>query len=247
MHLHFGNRIAKPQVRMLYDLRDVVYDRAWFESAPNAELYYMYRDLFLSKRDEGLLKERGLRYDITIIPPRMLGREFVKTLGHFHAPLLGSELTYPEVYEVLSGEAHYLMQRLEGEKVMDIVVVKAKKGDKVIVPPSYGHVTINPSNKILKMANFVARNFESNYAPFKSRGGAAYFELASGFVKNNSYASVPEIRFLKPCNFSELKLKKGREMYQLAREGAETLEWLTSPGRYASLFTKVLNNSYSMR
>ncbi len=242
MELRFGSKIAKPQVRMLSELREVVYDRTWFERAENVEVYYMYRDLFLSRRDGAVLKELNLRYDITIIPPRKLGTEFVKTLGHYHAAILGTGITYPELYEVLGGEAHYMMQKLAGDKVEDVILIKARQGDKVIVPPNYGHVTINPSNKILKMANLVARNFESDYAPFKSKGGAAYFELTTGFVKNNNYSSAPEIRFLKPCKFSELRLKKNKEIYALLHEDAEVLEWLVAPQKYEWLFKKALSN-----
>ena len=42
--------------------------------------------------------------------------------------------------------------------------------DKVLVPPGYGHITINRSNKTLKMANFVARNFSSLYDPIQGEG-----------------------------------------------------------------------------
>jgi oxalate decarboxylase/phosphoglucose isomerase-like protein (cupin superfamily) len=86
-----------------------------------------------------------------------MGLEFVKTYGHYH-PRVNPKLryTYPEIYEVLDGDAHYLLQRaLNDESVDDVTLVKATRGDKVIVPPNYGHVTINPSERTLKMANWV--------------------------------------------------------------------------------------------
>jgi len=63
-----------PDIRWLYDMKDVLYDQEWAASAENTELYYMYRDLYLSRADRDRLREQGLRYDITIIPPLMLGR-----------------------------------------------------------------------------------------------------------------------------------------------------------------------------
>ena len=63
------------------------------------------------------------------------------------------------------------------------MVIYASAGDKVLVPPDYGHVTVNRSNKTLKMSNFVARSFSSIYAPFKEMGGAAYFCTTEGFVR----------------------------------------------------------------
>ncbi|MFQ6072954.1 MAG: glucose-6-phosphate isomerase family protein, partial [Methanosarcinales archaeon] len=71
--LSFGGRTKEPDIRMLYDMSDVIYDQEWLKGAENLELYYMYRDLSLSKKDAQIIKENNLRYDITIIPPRMLG------------------------------------------------------------------------------------------------------------------------------------------------------------------------------
>jgi len=151
-------------------------------------------------------------------------------------------MTYPELYEVLEGEAHYLLQRMEQEqgrgteRITDVVVVTAKKGDKVLIPPNYGHVTINPSEATLKMANWVANAFSSIYEPIKMKGGAAYFELTNGeFVKNAKYGGVPDIRFLKPSDVEKeaglnlnLNLSKETEMYGLIKQ-PETLAFLTNP------------------
>lgn len=239
--MRFGSREFEPSVRMLYDIKEVIYDKKWLETAENCELYYMYRDLYLSKRDREILLETRLRYDITIIPPRMLGREYVKTLGHYHPLVPGTHLSYTEIYEVLEGKAHYLLQKEDDGRIVDVALVEAEKGDKVIIPPNYGHVTINPSNKALKMANFVARDFRSVYEPYKERGGAAYFELEGGeFVENKNYGDLPSIRHLKPSNYSSLGLEKNREMYGIIRKDPELLGYLTAPERYEDLFKKIL-------
>jgi len=238
--LIFGGRVFKPNVRKLDDMRNVIYDNKWLNSAGNPELYYMYRDLFLSVKDRQIILENGLRYDVTVIPPHMLGMEYVKTAGHYHPSILGTDLSYPEIYEVLEGSAHYLLQRRQNDGITDVVLVKAKKGDKVIVPPDYGHITINPSNKELKMCNWVARDFSSVYEPIREKGGAAYFELTTGFVKNENYGDVPEMRFLKPANFPDVSLNKNKEMYGLIRKDPKLLEFLTKPQDYGWLFERVL-------
>ncbi len=237
--LEFGTKRVKPSVRMLFDMKDVIYDREWLGRANNAELYYMYRELSLSKNDALTMKEHNLRYDITVIPPRMLGCEFVKTAGHYHPKVTGTDITFSEIYEVLSGEAQYLLQKPEDNQIKDVILIKASAGDKVIIPPGYGHLTINASNKVLKMANWVARDFESVYSPIKEKGGGAYFILDNGFVKNPRYDSVPEIRLIKPSGFRELGLQKSREMYGLVRD-IKNLEFLTKPQEYGWLFEKIL-------
>ena len=231
--LKFGGRTFFPDVRKLGDMKEVVLDKRFLASANmDMELYYMFREVSKNEEDEKRIKERELRYDITIIPPNRLGAEFVKTAGHYHPLLPGSQMTYPEMYEVLEGEAHYLLQRKDEkrgtEKITDVIVVKAKEGDKVIIPPNYGHVTINPSETTLKMANWVARTFSSIYEPIRVKGGAAYFELTNGeFIKNEKYGAVPDIRFLKPEDtwIKQIKLNYEVAMYELLRE-PEKLQFL---------------------
>ncbi len=106
--LEFGTKRVKPTIRTLFDMKDVIYDREWLRMANNIELYYMYRELALSKNDTLTMKEHNLRYDITVIPPLMLGCEFVKTAGQYHPKVPGTDMTFSEIYEVLSGEAQYL-------------------------------------------------------------------------------------------------------------------------------------------
>jgi glucose-6-phosphate isomerase len=237
--LLFGGKRKTPDIRRLYDMRDVVYDKTWLATASNLELYYMYRDLALSRGDEQIIREHGLRYDITVIPPFMLGCEYVKTAGHYHARVPGMEITYPEVYEVLQGNAQFLLQRVEDGVVEDIVLIRAGPEDKVIIPPNYGHVTINAFNKVLKMANWVARDFSSLYDPIREKGGAAYFVLRDGFVKNPRYGDIPDLRLLEPKAFPEVGLIRKKEMYGLVRN-IKDLAFLVEPEDYDWLFRRAL-------
>ena len=179
----------KPNVRYLNEMKDVLYNKKWAKKAPNLELYYMYR---------GLKEKNGLRYDITIIPSRMLGKEFVKTKGHEHVG------KYGELYIVLEGQAIYLMQKREKDIIKDVYAVKAKKNDIVVILPDYGHITINPSKKDLKMANWMAKEVKNDYKPIQRMQGACYFYILrpgsgqTGWIKNKNYIKVPKLRFEKP-------------------------------------------------
>lgn len=237
--LEFAGKRVKPDIRKLDDMKEVIYDKKWLETTEVTDLYYMYRDLFYSNRDHSLIQENDLRYDITIIPPFNMGLEYVKTAGHYHPLIKGTDYTYPEVYEVLSGVAHYLLQKAENAKITDIILVEAKEGDKVIIPPNYGHVTINPSNKELKMANWVSNQFSSIYEPYRDFRGAAYFELNDGsLTQNNNYKDLPQIRHLKPTNISELGYYKNKEMYALIHD-PEKLEYLNQPQEYTGIWDKI--------
>jgi len=237
--LTFGGRTQEPDIRMLSEIEAVLLDREILQGG-DRELYYMYRDLALSQRDRDTMLEHGLRYDITIIPPAMLGREYVKTAGHYHPHAPGTDMSYPEVYEVLAGEGHYMLQKLTGGgSVIDVVLVRALVGDKVIIPPDYGHVTINTSNKELKMANWVSREFSSMYEPYVELHGAAYYLTEDGFIANPGYRDAPEVRKVKPKSFSEVGLVRGREIYGLVRDLGK-LDFLNRPQEFGWLFEDML-------
>ncbi|HDH41519.1 MAG TPA: glucose-6-phosphate isomerase [Candidatus Altiarchaeales archaeon] len=239
--LRFGDSIIEPDIRMLSDMKEVIYDREWLKGAQDVELYYMYRGLALNDRDREILRRERLRYDITVIPPYNLGNEFVKTAGHYHPRVSGTDLSYTEIYEVLEGKAHYLLQRLEKDGIMDVVLVRAEKGDKVVIPPNYGHITINPSEKELRMANFVSDRFSSVYEPIREKGGGAYFELIDGsFIRNKNYGKLPDLRFLRAKDLKEFGIEKSREMYSLI-ETPERLRFLDRPQDFTDLFEFVLD------
>ncbi len=181
MEIDLKNR--KPDVRYLNDMQKVIYDKKWLKTAPNLELYYMYR---------GVKKKDDLRYDITVTPPRMLGKEFVKTKGHEHNE------KYGEVFIILGGEVIYLLQKRKGDEIEDVYAVKGKKDDVIVVPPYYGHVSINPSDKELKTGNWISKDCKSDYQPFLEKQGACYFYTQDGWIKNKNYKKVPKLHFEKP-------------------------------------------------
>jgi len=60
--LEFAGKRIKPDIRKLYDMREVIYDQEWLQATEDKDLYYMYRDLSYSNRDHNLIKENDLRF-----------------------------------------------------------------------------------------------------------------------------------------------------------------------------------------
>lgn len=229
---------VKPDIRTLEQMSDVVYDQKWFENADKqTPLYYMYRGLGKNEADKKKIADAGLRYDITIIPAKMMGKEFIKTAGHAHSK------HFPEIYEVLEGNAVYLMQKFTTKKIKDVYIVKAKKGDKVIIPPDYAHITINASKKDLKMANWIAIENKSSYELIQNKDGGCYFATKGFFgikwIKNGSCIDLPELREQQPTNFTELNLDKNIPMYTLVK-ALDKLDFLKNPTKYPELWAKIL-------
>ena len=105
--------LPPPRLRTIEEIRNVLMEPACECREP---LYFMYRDLSKNREDGQWLRDQGLRYDITVIPARTLCGEYVKTKGHHH-PVNGKGVPYPEIYEVLEGEAHYLLQTRSADDV----------------------------------------------------------------------------------------------------------------------------------
>ncbi len=189
MKIKFGDLIFEPSVRKADEIKLVLYEESNIDD--EEVLYYMYREVAKNEEDAELIRKYNLRHDITVIPPRIIGREYVKTLGHVHVP------DAPEIYYVIEGKAHFLMQKVEGLKVLDVYLVEAEAGDSVVIPSGYGHVTINPTKETLIMGNWIGREVKGDYSMFKKLRGACYYELKEGFVKNKNYEEVPEIRIIK--------------------------------------------------
>jgi len=219
--------LPAPAVRTADEMRCVLADP---EAACGGPLYFMYRDLAFTTGDRAWMAEQGVRFDITVIPPAVIGGEYVKTKGHYH-PENPAGVGYPELYQVFAGEAHYLLQQKD---LSDVVVVKAHAGEFVLVPPGYGHVTINPGAEVLVMANLVSTRFSSEYGAYKEMRGAAYYEMEGGaWVRNTRYGVVPEIQEIRAQEMPELMIRHGRGIYDLVA-GSADLSFLNEPERMVS-------------
>jgi glucose-6-phosphate isomerase len=202
--------------------------------AASDPLYYMYRDLARSEADRCWLACHRLRYDITVIPSRDLCGEFVKTKGHYH-PVNPAGTGYPELYEVVEGTAQFLLQTLTLD---DVVLVVAGTGARVVIPPGYGHISINPSpDTTLVMANLVSTAFESEYGEYETLHGAAYYVMSDGrIIKNPHYPDMPPVR---KCTVVKGQGAAGHActgpIYSLVGD-ADALAFLNEPEKYPGIF-----------
>ncbi len=232
----WDGELPQPSVRTTEEMRSVLASPACERSGP---LYYMYRDLAKSDEDWSWLHRQELRYDITVIPPRDLCGEWVKTKGHYH-PRNPAGTGYPEIYEVIEGEARYLLQ---SRSLDDVVMVSASAGDLVIIPPDYGHISINPSSDMtLVMANIVSTAFESEYGEYEKYHGAAYYAMSDGTVrKNSSYPSLPPLRYIgATCVPGMHPLCKAPLYGMIGNETA--LSFLNEPEKFLTVFSILLKD-----
>lgn len=241
MQSAFGGEVRAPSydVRTDAEIRKVMLD-------PDADVpevvYWMMRDT--GRADVQYRKDtHDLRFDISNFVATMYGPEYLKTSGHYHIKTPDGEYAYPEVYGVLSGRATYLLQKvadpsapLEDVVVEDCIVVEGTAGDKIIMPPDYGHVTINRLPVPLVMANWVSDRFSSRYGAVEEARGFAYYLVdADGgpkWVKNPKYDDVPPLRIAEVREVPELGLTADVPLYTAGQENPEKMDWLNNPGEY---------------
>jgi glucose-6-phosphate isomerase len=210
-----GIAAPSPEARTIEEVRPYLEDGA--ARAARRDAYLMYRGV-MREEDRELFSRTNLRYDITVIFPGNLGREFPKTIGHVHAVKPGTSLTYPEVYEVLSGTAYFLFQRMEAEGVAgEVYLVVTEPGEKVVVPPGFGHVTVNPKDEPLIVANLFRDNVTSDYTSFKSHRGGAYYvgKYDEGVVGADTRNGIAVARNGRYRRFDRLSVVRPREVYGL--------------------------------
>ena len=235
MKCWWNGALPAPGIRTIRDMRSVLADPSCRVTDP---LYYMYRDLARLEADRRWLTDHRLRYDITVIPPRDLCGEHVKTKGHYH-PDNAAGTGYPELYEVLDGTAQFLLQ---SRPLDDVILVHADTGARVIIPPGYGHITINPSpGATLVLANLVSTAFESEYGEYESRHGAAYYVMRDGrIIKNRHYPAMPPVRRYTVVRGEGAagRISTGPIYALIGNRGA--LAFLNEPEKYPDVFTGLL-------
>ncbi len=204
--------LIKKSERSLEELRPYL-KNSNIKSGPNP-VYCVWRYVHLAS---------DLRYDLTLMPPGTIDGEFVKTAGHYHKP-------YPEVYEILMGRANFLIQSESA-----VYLAEAGPKEKFIIPPGFGHNTINVFNKPLLLANWISEKATYNYEPYKNNHGAMYYFLNNDnlvdIIKNPNYGSVPEIKKIKTGEYPEFGLVKNRPLYNLVNN-IEKLRFLNYPEEF---------------
>jgi len=163
--------------------------------------YYMIRGNMKNNRGN----------NITIWEPGIVGREYIKTYGHYHIGNLD------ETYKFISGEGIALLQKLavdqNGNMIKDTVeefkAIPVKVGDELFIPTSSGHLVVNTGLDFLVTSDDSPVNFEeanpaslpghADYEMVKQMRGFAYY-----VVENNGTPALVKNKLYKEIRKSEL-------------------------------------------
>lgn len=214
------------------------------------EPYYDFYKAIVSKKTRNTFSEANLRYDSTVILPGVVGKEFKKTAGHFHLPIPGESYSFPELYQVINGKALFVMQRVDNYKketsmtIEDMILAEVRAGETIIVPPNYGHCTVNLSKEPLVFINLVSINSINYYDSVKqSHGMGVYvFETNDGYrlEKNPNYKFKCIPKIVTPIENLKLGIQKNIPIYTKFLDSSNLFTYLNTPKDLEVEFFKVL-------
>ncbi len=216
-------------VRKLHDLAGV-----WAQPVTDEDrVIYRYTAGLHLPGDAQVWKDANVIFGIVIFAPGVLGGEYVKSSGQFHPPVPPTNQATPEVYTVLSGTGHFMLQKASCDKdyqdTSDPVLVEVQAGESFVVPPDYGHLQINPASEPLVFSYLVMDGMKGRYEPYKKMQGAAFYEMQDGFVRNENYDSGLELRIVKAGEICQLPQLNDNVTYQRVKEMLPDLRFITDP------------------
>jgi len=229
--LILGKELNSPSycTRRLHDLDDV-----WANPVTDEDrVIYRYTAGLHLPGDEQVWKDANVIFGIVIFAPGTFSGEYVKSSGQFHPPVPPTNQATPEVYTVLSGTGHFMLQKASYDKgyedTSDPVLVEVQAGESFVVPPDYGHLQINPSHEPLVFSYLVMDGMKGEYDAYKRKQGAAFYEMEDGFVRNENYDSSLQLRMIKAGDICQLPELNENVTYQRVMAMLPELEFITDP------------------
>ncbi|MBO7710557.1 MAG: hypothetical protein J6S83_08820 [Lachnospiraceae bacterium] len=213
--------------------------------------YDVYRDIAFPQ-DQPLLQSHQYRYDITIVMPGLIGGECKKTSGHYHGWTPEKKNTYAEVYEVLKGTALYVLQKSPDfddpdpgqAKVEDLILVTVPEGRTLLVPPDYGHCSVNIGSGPLVFSNLAYVPCPIHYDPVRHyHGMGVYISRGSegiSFAYNKRYSNLPAARFATVKDNPDFGIREGLPVYKSFCETPEAFDFLAHPDNYTDEIMQML-------
>lgn len=208
------------------------------------QIYEAYRDIIFEK-DRNLFNQYDFRYDITVILPGEINGECKKTSGHYHGSISNQAFTYPEVYQVLEGEAAFVLQKVKNFEeldqvsiVEDLKVAIVKAGESIIIPPFYGHCSINVGNGPLLFSNLAVVSCPLHYEPIQSRHGLSIYILkyegSRVYMHNSAYKNNLKLTEVFPIENKDLGISFGKSIYSEFVMHPDQFAFLLNPEPYVS-------------
>ena len=220
---------------------------------PDEVVYDVYRGIRYPS-DKAIFDRFQYRYDITVIFDGTVGPERKKTSGHYHGFTPERTATYAEVYEVIKGRALYVLQKsfnfenLEGEiQIEDVKLAVVDEGEAIIIPPNYGHCSVNIGSGPLIFSNLAYVPCSVHYDRVKSYRGMSFYIHKNGgdykIVPNPNYKGNLSFELVTVREALEYGIKFGTPVYQSFIADPDQFAYLADPTGYTDSILRLLTKT----
>jgi glucose-6-phosphate isomerase len=239
--------IYKAINRELDQMKNVILnDQLVYPKLFYTEYFHVYKN-----EHSKIFKDNNLRHDITVMSGDLAGIEFMKTYGHYHEILDGTNTPAPEVIEILHGNAILILQKphkiTEDKKrsindmydfgdITDVHIFKLKTGDAFVIPPHYGHIIVNQKPTVLVFSSLISARAKSIYNGIFNYKGGAYYVIKKNakqvLVQNPHYKHVPKIKKVKKWAYNNIINNKKVPTYSHFISNPEKYSWINNPEEF---------------
>lgn len=160
--------IDETLVRRLKDMRELFKNSEGYDD--EFPLYYMYNGIY-RKMHENIFKSNHIKYEYTVLPAQSINGEMMKAHGHIHGIHPIKKTRHVEAYEILQGEGFFELFAYEGKK-LNVIMLKVKTGDYLIIPSGYYHLSINTGKIPFIFGDLITDDAGSEYGHLKEMKGA---------------------------------------------------------------------------
>ncbi len=208
---------------------------------PGNEKFYDYYRGIVEKDTVDTFTKFDDHYDLTIIMPNDFDNgECKKTSGHYHKYIPGHHSSYAEIYEVILGKALFILQKINDHElpadqiqVEDLYFVEVNQGEMVVLPPLYGHCSINVGEGPMVFSNIASCKNKSDYRVVKEKHGMSYYIVRENgklkAVKNPNYGDVPAPRVMKVLESREMGIVFHKPLYRSYLENPALYGYVANP------------------
>jgi glucose-6-phosphate isomerase len=208
-------------------------------SGPNP-VYSIVMDVGRTEHREELHR-RMLLFGVVAYASGRLGDEPVRSQGHIHSVAPHCGWSTPELFEIWQGKAIIYAQERVEDAPGRCIVIAAGPGDKVVVPPGWGHYVANASPEtFLVFGAWCDRQYGFDYRAVREHGGLAWFPVLAAdssirWEPNGAYRKS-ELSCRRARSYPELSIEDDVPIYEQFAQDADRFQWVSDPGRMKHLW-----------
>lgn len=231
----YGNDVTgpMPEIRTLDQIRSSLRD----PDCDGPEQVYAIAMDVARLEDRPELQKRMLLFGVVTYAAGQLGAEPIRSQGHVHRISQHSGWSPPELYEIWQGKAIIYMQEFVEDEPGRCFAVLAGPGEKVLVPPGWGHATISASpDEALTFGAWCDREYGFEYEAVRARKGLAWYPLVQNdnIIWQHNARYVPgRLQVVRPRQYTEFGITEAPVYQQFINDPAR-FQFISKPEKAAA-------------